>query len=292
VHNIALAGELPAITDQLTIDGYSQDPSGTAHRIEISGQNAGANTDGLTVQAANSAIRGLSLGDVHGDAVVITADNVTVAGNLIGLHADGDGYNAVNGVVVQDASGAVIGGTTPADRNVISDMDENGIVITGSTSSGNLIRGNYIGTDLSGGAGFGNGDNGILVSDASTTTIGGSASGAGNVISGNGSDEVFLNSHGIRLTGGSVADTVIKGSFIGTDVTGTQDVGNFGNGIWTDFSGVHDTTIGGTTAAARNLISGNDEGIVSSRGTTSARPPTGCPRSRTGWGSVSRAPAC
>jgi hypothetical protein len=105
--------------------------------------------------------------------MVITADDVTVAGNLIGLHADGNGYNAVNGVVVQDASGAVIGGTTSADRNVISDMDDNGIVITGSTSSGNLIRGNYIGTDLSGGAGFGNGDNGILVSDASTTTIGG-----------------------------------------------------------------------------------------------------------------------
>jgi CSLREA domain-containing protein len=41
VHTIALVGELPAITGQLTIDGYSQGgASSTDHLIEISGQNA------------------------------------------------------------------------------------------------------------------------------------------------------------------------------------------------------------------------------------------------------------
>jgi hypothetical protein len=86
------------------------------------------------------------------------------------------------------------------------------------------------------------------------TTIGGATAGAGNLISGNGG--------GISL-GGSLAGTLIQGNLIGTDVTGTVDLGNLGEGIFITFgSCCH--TIGGTTPAARNVISGNGtEGIRS-----------------------------
>jgi hypothetical protein len=47
----------------------------------------------------------------------------------------------------------------------------------------------------------------------------------------------------------------IEGNFIGTDPSGTSDLGNRDNGVLIfDASG---TTIGGTKPEARNLISGN-----------------------------------
>ena len=51
-------------------------------------------------------------------------------------------------------------------------------------------------------------------------------------------------------------DNVIEGNFIGTDVTGTVDLGNCGGGV--DVYSSPNNTIGGSTADARNIISGND----------------------------------
>jgi hypothetical protein len=48
----------------------------------------------------------------------------------------------------------------------------------------------------------------------------------------------------------------IEGNYIGTDPGGTLDRGNFCFGVVIDGGGEH--TVGGTTAAARNLISGNN----------------------------------
>src|SRR5215204_2145623 len=48
----------------------------------------------------------------------------------------------------------------------------------------------------------------------------------------------------------------IEGNFIGTDTSGTQDLGNSIDGV-TIASGAFNTTVGGTSRSARNLISGN-----------------------------------
>lgn len=48
---------------------------------------------------------------------------------------------------------------------------------------------------------------------------------------------------------------IVENNFIGTDITGTQARANIGNGIL--IAGTASNTIGGTTAAARNVISGN-----------------------------------
>jgi hypothetical protein len=120
------------------------------------------------------------------------------------------------------------------------DLSTPGLIIAGS---GNVVQGNYLGTDLSGAPGLGNGI-GLWVQSGSNNLIGGTAPGAGNLISGNAGDGVFISG------GGS---NVVQGNFIGTDATGTAPLGN-GAGVDIDRP---DNLVGGTTPAARNIISGN-----------------------------------
>src|SRR2546426_7215505 len=83
-------------------------------------------------------------------------------------------------------------------------------------------------------------------------TIGGTAAGAGNVISGNSGAGIFLTDTTPSVTTG----TNIQGNLIGTNAAGTAAIANVQGGIVVA-SGSHNNTIGGTTAAARNVISGN-----------------------------------
>ena len=53
---------------------------------------------------------------------------------------------------------------------------------------------------------------------------------------------------------------IIEGNFIGTDLSGTEDLGNGNNGVGILDSG--NNMIGGATPEARNLISGNKEAGV------------------------------
>src|SRR5262249_45811032 len=118
-----------------------------------------------------------------------------------------------------------------------------GIVINASS---NLIEGNYIGTNLTGTVALSNNGDGVAIGFGTTAnTIGGSTS-ASNLISGNGGNGVFIDGANSNL---------VAGNFIGTDLHGTKTLGNF-DGVVID-GGATDNTIGGTTAGARNLISGN-----------------------------------
>jgi uncharacterized repeat protein (TIGR01451 family)/CSLREA domain-containing protein len=118
-------------------------------------------------------------------------------------------------------------------------------------TTGVVIEGDFIGTDPTGTLDEGNGDSGIRVIGGADNTIGGTAPGAGNVISGNGA-------YGVFLTGPAAIGNVVEGNLIGTDVTGTRAIGN-DQGVVIGFGGGN--VIGGTTPAARNVISGNAEGV-------------------------------
>ncbi|MEO6811103.1 MAG: DUF11 domain-containing protein, partial [Isosphaeraceae bacterium] len=113
-------------------------------------------------------------------------------------------------------------------------------------STGNLVQGNFIGTDLTGTKDLGNLGSGIYAS-APDNTIGGATPGAGNVISGN-------DKYGVIISGSYATGNLVQGNFIGTDLTGTKDLGNLGSGVFVIAPG---NTIGGATAGARNIISGN-----------------------------------
>ena len=156
-----------------------------------------------------------------------------------------DGVKTANG-----ATNDTIGGTTAADRNIISGNTFAGVEFE---SGGNLVEGNYVGTDLTGAVAVANLSSGIYVGPSITNnTIGGTASGAGNLISGNG--RIGFNTTGIGLDGTS--NNLVEGNYVGTDYTGTHALGNAYAGIEIDNLGSHNT-IGGTATGAGNVIAGN-----------------------------------
>src|SRR5262249_35779651 len=126
-----------------------------------------------------------------------------------------------------------------------------GVAIFGP-STGNVVQGNLIGTDITGtnivdphGTRLGN-VFGVGIS-GNNNTVGGSTPGAGNVISGS-FDPSFTFGHGVQLLSGA-SGNLVQGNKIGTDVTGTVALGNANDGVYIDSP---NNTIG-----PGNLISGN-----------------------------------
>ena len=273
-HTISPGSALPTITDPVIIDGYTQ-PGASANtnppglgsnavlKIELEGSGAGAGANGLYITAGSSTVKGLVINRFPGKGILLQSNGGnTIQGNYIGTDVTGtaDLGNSYQGVYIYEAPSNTVGGTTEAARNVISGNDEDGVLILGSGATGNRVQGNLIGTDKNGTATLGNSSAGVFIFDAPGNTIGGTVAGAGNVISGNLGD-------GIYILGSGSAGNLVQGNLIGTDVTG---IGWRGNG----FYGVHiyeapSNTIGGTTEAARNIISGNWEAGVLISGTGS-----------------------
>ena len=179
-----------------------------------------------------------------------TANNL-IQGNLIGLSASGTNalHNGQNGISINGASNNILGGVVASAGNVISGNSVYGIGILQLADSGNTVLGNFIGTDITGTKAIGNTNAGVQV-QACANMIGGTAAGAGNVISGNLQQGIYLS--GIN---GNVTGNVIQGNLIGTDVTGANALANADAGI--GISSAANNLIGGTTPAARNVISGN-----------------------------------
>jgi Domain of unknown function DUF11 len=125
--------------------------------------------------------------------------------------------------------------------------------ITIEAGDGNQIAGNFIGTDTTGEAARGNGV-GVDVFAGSGLLIGGPIAEDRNVISGNGTN-VFIESEAAR-------DNRIEGNYIGTDVHGETALGESPVGVFIRSPG---NTIGGSSAAERNVISGNGRNILIER---------------------------
>src|SRR5262249_51069064 len=142
---------------------------------------------------------------------------------MIGLTVNGDVVlaNQGAGILLDTTSSATIGGTTAAARNVIS-ANDSGIQITG-VGSGNVIEGDYIGTDATGTIDFGNAHEGVSITSGDGDVVGGSVAGAGNVISG--------NAVGVVIAGAGANPNIVQGNFIGTDATGTAPLGNAAEGV-------------------------------------------------------------
>ena len=214
------------------------------------------NGGGIKLQDTGSSVIG---GDTAADRNVIAGntgngiyilDSATnlVKGNYIGVKADGvTALPNSTGVYVSNSTGNTIGGNTAGSRNVISGNTSNGVYVVGNE---NVVMGNYIGTDISGTVAIPNGNIGVRIGNggaavSSGNIIGGSAAGQGNLISGNGS-------YGIQAV---VSDlTTIQGNTIGLNASETAAMpNNYGISL----SSALNNFIGGTTAGAGNVISGN-----------------------------------
>ncbi|MGH2739970.1 MAG: hypothetical protein ACRDH6_05770, partial [Actinomycetota bacterium] len=254
-HVITPATDLPFITDTVTINGYSEPDSAPnasdtiwSGTISVVLDGAGGAFSGLDIGTdSGTVIRGLNIRNFDGIGVHVEADGTIIAGNLIGTNAAGTAAgpgNTADGVALHPGVDMTrIGGTVPADRNIISSNSGSGVNLF-STGTGNLVQGNLIGTDALGTGDLGNGADGVIINSGTTSnTIG-----PGNVISGNGSD-------GVEIQGNTSDSNTVRGNLIGTNAAGTGAIPNSGNGI--EIVDGDSNTIGGSTATDRNVISGN-----------------------------------
>src|SRR5262249_6809452 len=148
-----------------------------------------SNTIGGTASGAGNLIAGFG-NPGGGDADVSTgiwldgagATANLIEGNLIGTDKTGEvilNSSTHSGIYVYGALNNTIGGSTAGAGNLIDGFGQ-GMFITLS-ASGNVVEGNLIGTDKTGAVALGNTQQGILLTQASSNTIGGTAYGAGNV---------------------------------------------------------------------------------------------------------------
>ncbi len=246
-HVITLSSALPAIQDPVVIDGASQPgnegvcseaiPDRPSYKIVIDGDGAASwgiqlfGSQGSTIQGLN--IRGAANGGIamlNGGLGLHTIRCNFIGTDETGLAADA---NAI-GIFVGGVRNLTIGGPNPEHGNLISGNTNQGIAFSGSSSSGEVVQGNYIGTDKTGAAPLGNGGAGIsMEADAGTVMLGGTGTGEGNVIA--------YNSVGIL----DLTDTV------GHTIRGNSIFSNAGLGI--DLGD-------GTVAAAADGVTPNDDG--------------------------------
>ncbi len=255
---IAIATPLPELSDPTggtIIDGRTAPGYAGAPAVVLHGPGAASGVSGLSITSANNQVWALQI-DSFQNGVVLSGSGAAgnwLAGNYIGT----DGTTALGnatGVWLAGASNNRVGTDgDAAERNVISGNQggpEDGGVRLSGFASGNVVAGNYIGTDAAGAVAIGN-RTGIFVETFGPggNVYGGTAPVLRNVISGNGT--------GVSLFGS--AGDVVQGNYIGTDATGIYSVGNT-TGVSLAF-GAFDNLVGGTAPGAGNVISGNVTGV-------------------------------
>ena len=181
------------------------------------------------------------------------ANDVEIYGNKAGTDITGTAsLPNGTGAFLWFCRRGTIGGTTAAHRNLFSGNTNSGLYL--HHAGVHEVYGNYAGTDISGTTALPNGV-GIQIGHADTVVVGGPLAGQGNLISGN--SQAGLN---ISHTIGSTA----KGNLIGTDISGTLALPNQREGITVSYA--TQITLGGLTAAERNIVAANvREGISVSR---------------------------
>ncbi len=213
VKTITPSSALPTITERATINGYTQpgaSPNTLAKgtnaklRVELDGTKSFA-TSGLRISdSSNSVIKGLVINRFGLNGVGISGDSANTAGNriegnFIGTDPTGtiDEGNGFDGVFIGGSStpvtGTVVGGNTPAKRNLISSNEGDGVEVSFGANS--KILGNLIGTTASGSGALGNDLDGVELRDQGTSDneIGDGTAAGSNTIAFNGRAGVAMN---------------------------------------------------------------------------------------------------
>ncbi len=262
VFTIKITGALPPLaTNGLVVDATTQPGYSGKPLIFLNGSKLlpeAGSIAGFLFYETNNTVKGMGIQRFPWVGVAMLYPEAVgnrVTGCSIGLDVTGNlaAPNDFEGIQISDgAHGNFIGGTGTNERNIISGNTLYGIYITGPTTTGNTILGNYIGTNIDGNAALPNQKGGVILIDATHhNTIG-----PGNVISGN-------TDAGIWITGTGVSYNRVEGNTIGINAAGTAAVAN---------SVVGSYVIGGASnnSFVGNVISGNtSEGLrIADAGTT------------------------
>lgn len=219
--------------------------------VDPSGAAAPGNRIGVLVEDSSENVIGGPGGSnlISGNEVGVylygsESSGNTIAANYIGTDASGSAaLGNEYGLRITAANGNRIGGTNPAERNLISG-NETGIYIAGAGAGGNRIQGNYIGLDASGNALLANRQLGIYVNGASGNEIGGASETARNVIVG--------GQAGVTIRGAGANGNRVRGNFIGVNAAGTPpDVRPDGGVAIVD---ARNNVVGGPQAGERNRV--------------------------------------
>ena len=264
VHTITPVYDLPPISEQLKIDGYSQlgasentqaTGSNAVLLIELNGSSTGVNGTGLYINAPNCEITGLIINRFSSIGIHVNGPLAqgfaTITGCFIGTNPAGNAAapNGI-GVFVYAAEDTTVGGLPLSARNLISGNTEEGVHVGHYTSDVDII-GNLIGTDKSGTGAIPNGI-GVSAPSVKIGNIGGTLDVRENVISGN------------KVAGVSIIQSeqvLVRSNRIGTNAQGTTKVPN-GQGVQIDSS--TQSQIGPS-----NVISGNGQSGILIKGTAS-----------------------
>ena len=271
---ITLTSALPTISNPVNINGMSQSDYLGTPIIAISGalkNGAGlVSGNGLVLgsTAIGSTIQGLTIESFGFSGILIESNGDFVQNDVVSS-------NGGSGIVINNGRGSIVSADKVLDNrgngveldftgaNFIGATDGSGNTISGNSGSGIRldassfvsIRGNLIGTedsmDANGNSLLNSGD-GVDLIGGDDNVIGGTDTGAGNVICGN-------FGSGISLIG--TFDNAILGNFIGTSALGLPVAPNFGEGV--DVSNSMANVIGGSALGAANVITGNEgDGIL------------------------------
>lgn len=273
-HTIQPTSALPAITDPVVIDGYTQSGasantnpaelgSNAVLQIELDGTIASTgppppSIHGLIIGAGGSTVRGLVINRfVTGDGIRISTPTASIGGpggnvvegNFIGTDVTGTVALGNNRAVSVFNPNNRIGGTTPEAKNVLSG-NVYGVWMEDDLATGNLVEGNYIGTAADGISPLGNTAYGVIMTRGAATigatdnVIGGVASGAGNTIAFNGWVGVFIQQ-------GSVRNAILSNSIFSNGVSQPAALG-LGIDLLPPF-GVTPIDVGDGDTGANNL---------------------------------------
>jgi uncharacterized repeat protein (TIGR01451 family) len=236
--NNMIGGSVTTINN-LTIN-YGNVIAGTAFDgVDLTGGSGNVVQGNIVgLNAAGTASLNQNQGDLF-DGIYVTTPNNTMTGNVIS-------GNANDGIELDGPN--VYGFPTPGPYDV----------------RGQTITGNRIGTNAAGTAAIPNGGDGVLLNQSTNSVVGGPNAGDGNVISGNTGNGIESNT-GVNCVGSldpsclsGLGDQYL-GNKVGVNAAGTSALANGGHGLaLVSF----DAVVGGTSAGAGNVISGNGVGGV------------------------------
>ncbi len=253
LNTISVLTQLPAVTESVTINGSNVILSGTTA--------VGMGVNGLLIRGSDVSVNSLTIVGFSGAGIRI--EN-SVGGNVVEgcrlgrtttLEPDVNGNGT--GVFIANSPNNLVGGTTEAARNVLSGNND-GVRIEGAASSGNLVQGNYIGTDTTGTSDLGNAFNGVVIIGAPNNTIGGDNSLARNYIGGN-------DQNGVAISGAGATGNVIRTNTIGRGAS-FQKLSNTVNGVFI-VNGATNNSVG--TSVSGNVITNSGDGVHIKDATTS-----------------------
>ena len=271
-HTIQPSSALPTITDPVIIDGYTQpgaspniNPVGqglnTVLKIELDGSIGGTNAAGFSLLGGSIMVRGIAINRFEVGIKMGGQPGNSIEGNFIGTDVTGTiALGNRIGIHISSGPNNIIGGSEPQAHNLISGNTAQSVIIEGSASTGNVVQGNFIGTDVSGNVDLGNRSHGVeVIRGASHNTIGGPEIASGNTIA-------FNSGDGVRVSDGTgnaiLSNAIFSNDGLGIDLspngvtpndssdgdTGANNLQNFP--VWTSATTGNNITIEATLNSA------------------------------------------